>query len=84
MYALVKWCAGVDEGKFSIVHIKCIRNFDLESFVNSVITYEDEFAVEWGVAKKGQKVDSPFIWLPFNQLEVSKLNPNVFFFTALY
>ncbi|KAF4118267.1 hypothetical protein G5714_000318 [Onychostoma macrolepis] len=37
MYALVKWCAGVDEGKFSIVHIKCIRNFDLESFVNGVI-----------------------------------------------
>ncbi|XP_026066013.1 uncharacterized protein LOC113048422 [Carassius auratus] len=52
MYALVKWCAGVDEGKFSIVHIKYIRNFDLESFVNGVITYEDEFAVEWGVGKR--------------------------------
>ncbi|XP_039503089.1 uncharacterized protein LOC120459729 [Pimephales promelas] len=52
MYALVKWCAGDDKGKFSIVHIKYIRNFDLESFLNGVITYEDEFAVEWGVGKR--------------------------------
>lgn len=76
MYALVKWCAGVDEGKFSIVHIKYIRNFDLESFLNGVITYEDEFAVEWGVGKR-PKGGFP-IYMATVQSVGGKFNPNVF------